>query len=267
MRTRKECALPLRSQAKNGARAVTDELMGTDSKEDSIKEYGEAEIQAELNRLDGWEEEVNSLPRICTLQYRAGVNCWSRKKARLRFCRHQRFLACRDRLFAPGVHWGAKGEVNQHFTRSSSEIVCRTKMCRWAWRASITRRDFLGSALLASGSALLAGITPAELLAQDDDFTGYGGVGDYSNANGNTLAVLEAGHAIRDRVYDPLPKDVIDTGEIYDCVIIGGGISGLAAALFFQRSAGPGMKCLIVENHPSSAARRSKMSFWLKASD
>ena len=33
------------------------------------------------------------------------------------------------------------------------------------------------------------------------------------------------------------PKDIIETGEIYDCVIIGGGISGLAAALFFQRSA------------------------------
>jgi spermidine dehydrogenase len=115
---------------------------------------------------------------------------------------------------------------------------------------SITRRDFLGSALLASGSTLLGGITPAELLAQNDDFTGYGGVGDYSNANGNTLDVLEAGHAIRDHVYDPLPKNIIDTGEIYDCVIIGGGISGLAAGLFFQRSAGPGMKCLIVENHP-----------------
>ncbi len=115
---------------------------------------------------------------------------------------------------------------------------------------NITRRDFLGSALLASGSALLAGITPAELLAQGDDFTGYGGVGDYRNANGNTLDVLEVGHAIRDHVYDPLPKDIIETGEIYDCVIIGGGISGLAAALFFQRSAGPGMKCLIVENHP-----------------
>ncbi|MFZ0300643.1 MAG: NAD(P)-binding protein [Candidatus Sulfotelmatobacter sp.] len=115
---------------------------------------------------------------------------------------------------------------------------------------SITRRDFLGSALLASGSALLGGIAPAELLAQNDDFTGYGGVGDYSNANGDTLSVLEAGHAIRDRVYDPLPKDVIDTGEIYDCVSIGGGISGLAGALFFLRNAGPGMKCLIVENHP-----------------
>lgn len=116
--------------------------------------------------------------------------------------------------------------------------------------ATITRRDFLGSALLASGGALLAAKTPAEFLAEQDDFTGYGGVGEYSSSNGNTLAVLEAGHSIRDGVYDPLPKDVIDTGERYDCVIIGGGISGLAAALFFQRQAGPNAKCLVLENHP-----------------
>ncbi len=116
--------------------------------------------------------------------------------------------------------------------------------------ASITRRDFLGSALLASGAALLGGLTPAELLAQSDNFTGYGGVGEYSNSNGNTWEVLTAGHTIRDAVYEPLPKDITDTGEIYDCVIVGGGISGLAAALFFQRQAGHGNKCLVLENHP-----------------
>ncbi|MGA8835232.1 MAG: hypothetical protein WB538_06340, partial [Candidatus Sulfotelmatobacter sp.] len=44
----------------------------------------------------------------------------------------------------------------------------------------ITRRDFLGSALLASGALLLDPITPAELLASGDEFTGYGGVGEYS---------------------------------------------------------------------------------------
>jgi spermidine dehydrogenase len=117
--------------------------------------------------------------------------------------------------------------------------------------ASITRRDFLGSVLLASGSVLLGGRTPRELLAENnDDFTGYGGVGEYSTSNGNTLQVLEAGHSIRDGTYDPLPHDVIDTGEKYDCVIVGGGISGLAGGLFFQRHAGLGMKCLILENHP-----------------
>ncbi len=131
-------------------------------------------------------------------------------------------------------------------------------------QANITRRDFLGSTLLASGSALLGGVAPTELLAQNDDFTGYGGVGDYSTANGNTLDVLEAGHAIRDRAYDPLPKDIIDTGELYDCVVIGGGISGLAAALFFRRDAGPGMKCLIIENHPIFGGEAKQNEFSLE---
>jgi spermidine dehydrogenase len=117
---------------------------------------------------------------------------------------------------------------------------------------SITRRDFLGSTLLASGAALLTGATPAQLLAETgaDEFTGYGGVGEYRSSNGNTLPVLQAGHSIRDAVYDPLPKDVVDTAELYDCVVVGGGISGLAAALFFQRQAGRPLKTLVLENHP-----------------
>jgi spermidine dehydrogenase len=114
----------------------------------------------------------------------------------------------------------------------------------------ITRRDFLGSMLLASGAVLLESVTPANLLAEKDEFTGYGGVGEYSTSNGNTLEVLESGHTIRYGIYDRLPKDITDTGETYDCVIVGGGISGLAAALFFQRQAPPAMTCLVLENHP-----------------
>ena len=116
----------------------------------------------------------------------------------------------------------------------------------------ITRRDFLGSTLMVSGATLLSGIKPADLLASTtkDEFTGYGGVGEYSNSNGNTLPVMQAGHTIRDGIYNTLPNNITDTGETFDCVVIGGGISGLAAALFFQRNTRAGMKCLVLENHP-----------------
>jgi spermidine dehydrogenase len=116
--------------------------------------------------------------------------------------------------------------------------------------SEITRRDFLGSALLASGAALLSGLTPAELLAAKEGWNGYGGVGEYSHSNGNTFEVLRAGHQMRDGAFDPLPATTIDTGEIYDCVVVGGGISGLAAALLFQRRAGRDRSVLILENHP-----------------
>ena len=123
--------------------------------------------------------------------------------------------------------------------------------------ADITRRDFLGASLLASGSFLLAGNSPAELLAMQAeaksagpaDWTGYGGVGEYANSNGNTWDVMTAGHQLRDGALDP-EANATDTGETYDCVIVGGGISGLAAALTFQRNAGAAMKCLVLENHP-----------------
>jgi spermidine dehydrogenase len=118
--------------------------------------------------------------------------------------------------------------------------------------SSITRRDFLSSTLLGAGAALLDGLTPGQILGAkvEDDWTGYGGIGDYRRSNGNTLEVLEAGHKLRDGAYGPLLADSMDTGEVYDCVVVGGGISGIAAALFFQRLAGPGKSSLILENHP-----------------
>ena len=103
----------------------------------------------------------------------------------------------------------------------------------------ITRRDFLNGALVAGSAFLLdpkarlaAGLPDGE--AAVDPFTGYGGVGDYATSNGNTYAVMSAGHAMRDGNFETQLAHAIDTGETYDFVSIGGGISGLAAAVFFQ---------------------------------
>ena len=103
--------------------------------------------------------------------------------------------------------------------------------------APIERRDLLNSTLLAAGSMLLGSVAPLQLLGKED-WTGFGGVGDYAHSNGNTYEVMTAGHKIRDHVFEGAPRGVIETGEEFDCVVIGGGISGLASALFLQRSAG-----------------------------
>jgi spermidine dehydrogenase len=131
----------------------------------------------------------------------------------------------------------------------------------------MTRRDFLNGTLLGSGALLLGSASPTQLLASaaqtpaKDDWTGYGGVGDYANSNGNTTAVFEAGHQIRDGLFESLPVNAIDTGETYDCVIVGGGISGLAAALIFQRKAGDGKTCLVLDNHPIFGGEAKRNEF------
>jgi spermidine dehydrogenase len=124
----------------------------------------------------------------------------------------------------------------------------------------ITRKDFLNTALLGMGAALLKAPAPADVfrgaapgsaeLPAPDTWTGYAGVGDYARANGNTFPVLSAAHKIRDGAYVKLPASARDTGEVYDLVVVGGGISGLTAAYYFNKATGGSKKILILENHP-----------------
>jgi len=151
-------------------------------------------------------------------------------------------------------------------------------------RPDITRRDFLGTTLLGTGATLLAGASPLELLRrrrrgaadvagaegaspgaralpgadeaarrslgqEADPWWGWGAVGDYADSAGNTRAVMEAAHRIRDGAYDPLPAGIIDTGEEVDLAIVGGGMSGLGAALHF-RDIVPTGRCVVLDNHP-----------------
>ena len=159
--------------------------------------------------------------------------------------------------------------VKEKREQSSAESKSRTHETLGVDR-DITRRDFLNSTLLASGGMLLNPVSPTQLLARasgkerefsEDDWTGYGGVGDYANSNGNTTAVMEAGHRIRDGEFESLPASVIDTGETYDCVVVGGGISGLAAALIFHRQGGEGKSCLVLDNHPIFGGEAKRNEF------
>jgi spermidine dehydrogenase len=112
----------------------------------------------------------------------------------------------------------------------------------------ISRRDFLDGALLASGAALLSASAPVRMLAQSADWTGYTGEGDYRGSAGNTEEVVNAAHSVRDGIWDKERADVTDTGEFYDCVVVGGGIGGLSAGLFFKQKASADRTCLILDN-------------------
>jgi spermidine dehydrogenase len=118
----------------------------------------------------------------------------------------------------------------------------------------ITRRDFVNGVLAGCGAALTAACdrvpdTPAPSLAPSGSpWTGYGGVGDYAWSNGNTAAVIEAAHRIRDGGYPAAATAPVD--EECDLVIVGGGFSGITAAYEFGKRAGAGRRCLLLENHP-----------------
>lgn len=111
----------------------------------------------------------------------------------------------------------------------------------------VTRRDFVNGGLVAIG-ALANGCSDDSAASQAAKaWDGFGGVGDYARSHGNGYAMVTAGHRMRDGDYDR-PRPALDSGEMVDLLIVGGGISGLSAAFEFQ-GARKGGSCLILDNH------------------
>lgn len=131
----------------------------------------------------------------------------------------------------------------------------------------ISRRDFVNGVLVGSGAALLAkpawagtGTTAAGAFAPSGSaWTGYGGVGDYQWSNGNTEAVINAAHGIRDHLYPDTGKASVE--ETVDLVIVGGGFSGMTAAYEFNKRRKPGQTCLLFENHPMVGGEAKQNEF------
>lgn len=69
----------------------------------------------------------------------------------------------------------------------------------------------------------------------------------------------EVAHAARDgRTWT-----TSESGErTYDLVVVGGGISGLAAAYFYRREHGPASKILILDNHDDFGGHAKRNEFW-----
>ena len=118
--------------------------------------------------------------------------------------------------------------------------------------ARISRRDFVNGVLAGTAATALSASSDnlAGTLADvADTFTGYGGVGDYARANGNTWPVVQAAHRLRDGQYASAALADAKAAGDFDLVVVGGGIAGLSAAYYFIKATGIGRRVLLLENH------------------
>ena len=131
---------------------------------------------------------------------------------------------------------------------------------RLGMRESISRRDFVNGALLAGAGLAFGRYTQTPPRSPAAAWDGYGGVGDYARAHGNMYDVIRVAHRMRDGDFERAIGAATDTGETYDLVAVGGGISGLAAAVFFQKKRGGGT-CLVLDNHAMFGGEAKRNEF------
>ncbi len=124
---------------------------------------------------------------------------------------------------------------------------------------SITRRQFInGVAVGVSGASLLAAKAGAAGAPQSPPayyppaLTGL---------RGSHVGSFEVAHQVRDGDYESFPRLDVDTGEEYDLVVVGGGLSGLSAAYFFQKVYGQDKKVLILDNHDDFGGHAKRNEF------
>jgi spermidine dehydrogenase len=129
-------------------------------------------------------------------------------------------------------------------------------------RRGITRRDFLNGVALTLGAA----ITPSYLFAAFDAEADLEKSPNYyppqlTGLRGSHAGSFEAAHSLRDgTLWDEVGKP-LNTGEAYDLVVIGGGISGLSAAHYFRKVAGSKSRILILDNHDDFGGHAKRNEF------
>ena len=129
---------------------------------------------------------------------------------------------------------------------------------------SIQRRDFIQGAL-AGAAVALAGPLGSAFAADAGAVTAaQDGSGYYppllTGMRGSHPGSFEAAHALRDGVSQDRG---IDSGESYDLIVVGGGISGLAAAHFFRAQTTNAVRILILDNHDDFGGHAKRNEFSL----
>src|SRR5579862_1666524 len=122
---------------------------------------------------------------------------------------------------------------------------------------AIPRRDFLnGVAVAVTGTVAGRMLRGAQAFAQarpdPPSLTGL---------RGNYPEAVAAFGPIARGDYRQFPAGAVDTREDYDVVVVGAGISGLAAAHFWRRALGPGERVLILDNHDDFGGHAKRNEF------
>ena len=125
----------------------------------------------------------------------------------------------------------------------------------------ITRRDFLNGVAVTAGAALM----PWHLAAADEPAADEKSPGYYPPAltgmRGSHPGSFDAAHSLRDGTFWDSAGKPEDTGETHDLIVVGGGISGLSAAHFYRKIAGPKARILILDNHDDFGGHAKRNEF------
>ena len=125
----------------------------------------------------------------------------------------------------------------------------------------ITRRDFLNGVAFTAG---LSALPPHMLAALQTDLDPEKSPDYYPPAltglRGSHVGSFEAAHSVRDGDFWQNAGKPIETGEKFDLIIVGGGISGLSAAHFYRKTH-PNARILILENHDDFGGHAKRNEF------
>ncbi len=122
---------------------------------------------------------------------------------------------------------------------------------------AITRRDFVNGALT-TGLALAA---PASGAQAAESTAGPASGSATAHFAGQSLAAAAVLHALRDGAQLPPPLHFARGGEQVDLVVVGAGISGLAAARLYRRHASGRARVLVLEAQPDIGGHALRNEF------
>jgi spermidine dehydrogenase len=126
--------------------------------------------------------------------------------------------------------------------------------------ADISRRDFLNGVAVSVGA--LGSLPAAHWLRAG---LAQGGGGPYPPAltglRGSHDGAFEVAHRLRDGARPQTFGRAVDTTERYDLIVVGAGISGLAAAHFFRERAGAQARILVLDNHDDFGGHARRNEF------